>query len=248
MEKNYITEKLKKSNRGENFENHLFSQAQQIELFLFGWIGFQILAILFSFFASLLTPKIDQLMLLTINCASYGNLFVILCIVIGPNGIKTLGKQFTKLKPYMAGLLCFILIIMFNNAYGSILKLINTPISNNANETNVESMTNNYFIPSLIFFGFIGPICEELTYRVGLFSLCKRKSKVFAYIVTIIVFAFIHFDFETNNLVNELLNLPYYAFAAFAFSFTYDNFGFAGSASAHLINNIFSICGTYLLQ
>ncbi|MBP5694703.1 MAG: CPBP family intramembrane metalloprotease, partial [Bacilli bacterium] len=100
-----------------------------------------------------------------------------------------------------------------------------------------------YPITCLFIFGLIGPICEEITYRVGLFSLLKRKNRALAYLVTIAVFALIHFNFSNDpaTLLNEIINLPYYMFAAFAFSFAFDKFGFAASATAHISNNLISL-------
>ena len=131
----------------------------------------------------------------------------------------------------------------FNALYSTFLQLIKVTSSDNANEASLQSLQDIYPLTCLIIFGIIGPICEEMTYRVGLFSLFKRKNKVVAYVVTIAVFALIHFNFslDPDTLVNELLNLPYYMFAAAAFSFTYDKFGFAGSVTAHISNNLLSL-------
>ena len=47
-------------------------------------------------------------------------------------------------------------------------------------------------------------------------------------------------NLDMENLANELLNLPYYIFDALALTFMYDNFGFAGSTFAHILNNVVS--------
>ena len=71
--------------------------------------------------------------------------------------------------------------------------------------------------------------------------LCKRKNRILAYVATIIIFTLIHFDFGAKTMTNELLNIPYYAAAAFAFTFAYDQYGFAASVTAHVANNLFSV-------
>ena len=93
----------------------------------------------------------------------------------------------------------------------------------------------------IIILGFIGPLVEELTYRVGLFTLCKRASTVLAYIVTTLVFAAIHIDFFSENIINELVALPDYLFAGAIFCLLYDREGFGASYLAHVGNNLFSV-------
>ena len=59
------------------------------------------------------------------------------------------------------------------------------------------------------------------------------------------------FDFNNvnyaANLTNELLNMPLYLFAGFAFSFLYDKFGLAASFTSHALNNLVSIISTIIL-
>ena len=46
----------------------------------------------------------------------------------------------------------------------------------NENEEDLRSFIVVYPITSIIFLGFIGPMCEELTYRVGVFGVLKNQS------------------------------------------------------------------------
>ena len=229
---------------------------KQITLFAVGWLGFQILALLYQAFivgilrnalANGYIQSVDQYLLsMTINSITYIFLLIIL-LCISYIDIPKLLKSFKHWQSYLAGAICFAAIMTFNIQYNLFINTLRTigilknPVSDNINQASLVSLDKLYPLTSLIIFGFIGPICEELTYRVGLFSLCKRRSRALAYVITIIVFAFIHFNFDTKNLLNEILNLPFYAFAAAAFSFTYDHFGFAGSLTGHVINNVFSL-------
>lgn len=242
-----IHEPEKQNFRGEKFEIPMFDKWKQLALFLVGWMGFQFIALFVEIIAVSVLRDADAfqtpLVSMTINCCSYGALLLVLfCIIQLSDGLKLL-TSFKNYKAYIAGILCLAAIILFNKVYSIAISFVRLPISNNVNEASIQSLTDLYKVPSIIFFGVIGPICEELTYRVGLFSLCKRKSKALAYIVTMIVFSLIHFNFTSNpiGLLNEVLNLPYYCFAALAFSFTYDYFGFAGSVTAHIINNQLSL-------
>ena len=104
-----------------------------------------------------------------------------------------------------------------------------------------------------LIFGVIGPICEEFTYRIGLFSLTKRLSRVAAYIITPLVFGFIHFGWGSiatggDALIIELLNIPDYILAGVIFAFLYDRFGIGASTTAHVMNNLLSFIQILILH
>lgn len=223
---------------------------KQILLLAVGWIGFRILATIIEIIVGLAFSKYlgvsfkealsNYSASMIINASAYIVLLVLL-LFIAYSDLNKLVKSFKQYQSYIAGVVCVVAIFAFNIFYNMIVQLLKTPVTDNINQQSLESLESLYPVTSMIVFGFIGPICEELTYRVGLFSACKRKSRVLAYAVTIVVFSLIHFNYSTKYLVNELLNLPFYAFAAVAFSFTYDHFGFAGSVTAHILNNVISL-------
>ncbi len=105
------------------------------------------------------------------------------------------------------------------------------------NERLLNDVIATYPALSIIFIGFLAPICEEMTYRVGLFSLLHRYKKWVAYVVTIVIFTLIHIHFTAEDLPNELLNIPLYLLGAIALTFAYDKFGLAGSICCHILNN-----------
>ena len=237
--------------RVSKFGNEMYPPRKQLLLFLIGWIGFQIFAttlqIIVLVFAKIYWGAGEEIlqkysMSMLINGVAYlGLLFAL--VLISQRDILKLLKSFKHYQSFIAGAVCLIAMFAFNFLYSTFLNIIKVTSSDNANESSLQSLQDVYPLTCLIIFGIVGPICEELTYRVGLFSLLKRKNKVVAYVVTILVFAFIHFNFslDAKTLLNEFLNLPYYMFAAAAFSFTYDKFGFAGSVTAHISNNLISL-------
>lgn len=231
---------------------------RQILLFAIGFIGFQILGTLvqipFLLKARADFPGDKQAILkylesarvsMFVNSITYCVIFVILLFIAMPR-IKNLLKSFKESKAYLGALAAFTMIYGFNIVYSIFLGVIGVKTDSNNNQQALESIITVYPLISIIVFGFIGPICEELTYRVGLFDFVKRKNKVLAYIATIVIFTLIHFDFAASNMVNELLNIPYYASAAFAFTFAFDKFGFAASVTAHVANNLFSIIASLI--
>ena len=239
------------------FGSKMIPAVKQLITFLAGWIGFRIVAtfiqMIFIFVGRATGESSAEILgrfetSMIINSFCYISLLIALLLIINLDVVKLL-KSFKQWQSYLAGAICLISIFAFNYIYGitiNVLKefgIINIPVSDNVNEASLQSLQDVYPITCLFVFGLVGPICEELTYRVGLFSLLRRKNRAFAYWITILVFALIHFNFSTNptTLLNELLNLPYYMFAAFAFSFTYEKFGFAASVSAHIANNVISL-------
>lgn len=231
------------------YGNRMIPAIKQLVVFIVGWIGFQALAftvqLIMGVFATAQGSSVDlttNASSIIVNSASYLALLIAIVAIINFD-IPKLFKSFKQWQSYVAGLACLIAIFAFDYLWGFILELLPISSGDNINESSLQTLTSAYPIASLIIFGVIGPVCEEFTYRVGLFSFFKRINKWVAYVVTIIIFAFIHFNFSTDasTLLNEVLNLPFYMFAAFAFSFTYDKFGLAGSLSAHIVNNVMSL-------
>ena len=180
-----------------------------------------------------------------LNGVSYMAIFIVFIVLVGKD-VNEFLKSFKGWKPFVAAAIGFSAIISFNVVYNAILSGFNVAVSDNANEASLNTMVTDFPFTSLLIFAIIGPLVEEITYRVGLFSLLKRVHIALAYVVTIIVFTLIHFDFTSSTMVNELLNIPFYAFAAGTFCFLYHKFGLASSAAAHITNNLFSILATIL--
>lgn len=225
----------------------------QLKLFLLGFIGSQIIStiisLIFTFYGisiygdnvDLVQKFLDSLpVTMFVNSAAYVLTYLGVLLSVG-QGIPLLLNKFKNTKAYGAAFCGIAAIFLFNFIYNAFLSAVGVEISSNLNESTLESISKAYTIPALFMFGIIAPIVEELTYRVGLFSLCSRKGKTFAYTVTIIVFTLIHIEFFTSNILIELLNIPFYCFAAATFCFLYDKYGFAASTTAHIMNNVVSI-------
>lgn len=139
-------------------------------------------------------------------------IFIIL-IFINKKALKWLYASIHK-NAIVEGLAIGLIMLCCTIALGLIISLLPTDTSSNNNQQGIENAFSA--APLLSFFSIVifAPVCEELTYRVGLFGLIAKKSKILAYVITILVFAFIHFDFEAENIINELINLPVYLVGA----------------------------------
>ena len=239
----------------KNPNGAVFAWWKQLVLFLVGWIGFQVIANVIAI--AILNADLAEIVKSAItNFGGYTVLIIGMGLIVWVDW-KKLFKSFKGWKPYVFGLAGFAAIMAFSRVWSIICSFIPLDVTDNANQSAATSIVTSYPIIGFIILGFVGPICEELTYRVGLFSLTKRVNRVFGYVITLVIFAFIHFDFlsivesmKTGNwdiFLNELLNLPFYLFAGLTFTFLYEKYGFASSLAAHVTNNAYSVIMTILL-
>ena len=219
---------------------------RQALLFGLRWLGFQLLAIIVEIIYFSLAGGVPEVMsvhdVTVINSVSYFILFGVLAAISFPC-FKELTKSFKKGSSWLYGVGYGITLIVASIVYGAIIQMI-SPISDNANQTAVTAMINGYPLLSILVVGILGPVCEELTYRVGLLSFLSRINKKAAIIITCIVFGLIHFDFTsigTETFINELLNLPSYIIAGVILSLAYDHKGLSCSMTAHIINNLYNL-------
>lgn len=169
---------------------------------------------------------------------SYSVLFALLITLVFKYIPKFLPK-FANWTPYVVGVGIGLSVILFDELYLRFVNLFyNTGIS--GNESSIREVIARYPVASIFIFGLIGPMCEELTYRVGVFNLIKRWKRVVAYIVAGLLFGFIHMDFK-GNIATEFILLPTYVAPGLLLSFAYDLFDLPCSYTAHITNNLIVI-------
>lgn len=242
------------NNIENNSKNNIENSSKKISIYK---LSFLIVAgivglYLFSIIASLIVKQIPNIgeaeAIGAMQFISYSFLFICLLGIINVD-IKKLFPSFKKIKNYLFGLVVFASILAFSFIYNVIVNAF-YPTQVNDNEATLRSFINIYPGLSILFLCFIGPICEELTYRVGLFGIFD-KYKIPAYIIAPLIFALMHFNFGafgTDAIWNELINLPTYIFSGVAFCFAYDKFGLAGSLTAHVANNLWAVIGFLIVS
>lgn len=214
--------------------------SRQIPLFLVGLIGINVLAVIISLIVAPSIKDDDALRYVLINSINYAILFIVDMLLL-INYFHELIIPFKKGRTYLAGLIGFAVLLGGSTLITYLMELAVPSAGTGENQSVAIQMILRNPAVSIIILGFIGPLVEELTYRVGLFTLCKRASPVLAYILTTLVFAVIHIDFFSDNIINELVALPDYLFAGLMFSLLYDKEGFGASYLAHVGNNLFSV-------
>ena len=228
----------------------------QLVIFATGWIGLQIIASVIQVgFIVFGRVEIEQL---TTNPNILGPLefityfleiiALLLIVVLSKNGIKFV-RPFKSWQTYIFGALAFGALFIFDLLYSNLVVPEN--IGDNQNQQLVIDITKAFPVLSIIVFGVVGPVCEELTYRVGLFGFLRRWNRVAAYIIGALFFAFIHFSLESvlkivaegtmEYFIIELWNIPAYIVCGFVLVATYDLFGFGASTVAHILNNVIGV-------
>ena len=202
-------------------------------------IGFLVANIMFSLIFNQIYQQDAVKGSMLINVCSYIIFFVAAVGVIFPYH-KAFFIRFKSPWPFLIGLGGFFALITGEFVINFITSFIREPTTG-GNQGAAESIITAYPVIAIIVLGIIGPICEELGYRVGLFSFLRRVHPALAYIATALIFGFIHFDISNPDLVNELLLFITYFWAGLCFSLVYEFGGISASITAHVINNLFSI-------
>lgn len=227
---------------------------KRVLIFLLGFIGLTVLQILFlglgfTDWMFFLMPPMEAVKHLNgyFSFLIYCMGLFVLMICAGRDLYEQIANEFRIPKNIRDGVTVGIIILAFTILYNLIVNLF-YPSSANQNETSIESMTLSDPLLSACIIVLIAPVLEELTYRFGLFGFLRRSNRFLAYFGTVLVFSLIHFNYssDTDVLINELLNLPSYMFAAAALSYAYDKNGLACSITAHAVNNLVAVVSTLL--
>ena len=219
--------------------------SKRIILFLMGLVGLQIFAVLAYFFLVGLSKDEKEA---ASNIIAYAVTFAVLVAICFVD-FKKIKHIFSNKNSYLFGFIFGFTIIVFDAGYINLLASIYPDYAISGNEEGVRSIIAIYPICSIIFLGILGPLCEEITYRVGLFGVINKYSKFFAYLISSLIFAAVHFNPLAKNIYVELANLPAYIVPGFIFAFAYDKYGLSCSWTAHMINNLYAVaCHLILLK
>lgn len=231
---------------------------KQLTLFFVGWLGLTIFSIIVSI-AILTIVFIFQgengyqsflessTFLSFVNFFTYTSLFILVLVIAAPSLVKIL-RELMHISSWTKGFGYGFLIILASASLGIVYDVMNISINDNINQETINTLVLELPFMSFITFTFLGPIVEEFTYRLGLFAYLARKSRLLAYGLTLLLFGLIHFNFTNPDLVNEVLNLPFYLIAGGLFCFIYEKEGFGVVTIAHITNNLVSVVSILLLS
>ena len=223
---------------------------KRIIAFLFVSLGISLIATLISdpLYNALSSIYQDQELInqtnLYLNFICYFVAFIVTVALLFKDELMKTLKGFMIPKNVKDGLAIGVVILAVTMSYNLIINLFD--IGSNQNEQAVDSMITINPLISFFTVGIFGPIVEEIGYRYGLFGSIKKFSRIGAYIVTVLVFALIHFNLTpsmtSEEIIIEFLNLPTYLFSAFMLSYAYENNdSLTTSIVAHGVNKLTSV-------
>ncbi len=232
-----------------------------ISLFLLGFVGLSLIALIVQilleapingtflnseFLNTLNEEEIKNSIINFFNSVSlfmyyFITFFIFIILIIVNKESLSYIKSCIHKNAFIEGIAIAIMMFCCSIAYSMFIQMINPSTTSNNNQQGIENAF--YAAPLLSFFSIVlfAPVCEELTYRLGLFSLIAKKSKILAYIVTILFFTLIHFDFSVKTPKEwtiELINMPAYMIGAIFLCFAYARKGnILTSITAHACYN-----------
>lgn len=234
------------NNQGQNNTENKLSKKTCLLMFIIGFAYTGLLLI--SFFVVLIFSSFqmeESLQQILTEVVTY----VILFSLLGYLAFKSKKYFIDNLKNpknYLYGVLIGAAVIVAEIIISTLISSIYQP-ETNANQTMVNDLTTNYPTLMIITTVIIGPICEELTYRVGLYELLRQKNEVFGFIVSGLIFAFVHIGFTDTTFLTEITAFPVYLTIAYLFNLAYKKYGLAGSVTAHAITNLVSMLAILLV-
>ncbi len=177
--------------------------------------------------------------------------------IIGKNKLIRLVETVFTRKALIYGVGGFLSIIAFMVLY-NVLVIQGFGLDTPANQDAVVDMVKARPITSFLLVCVLGVLIEELTYRYSLFGGLLRKNKVLAYVISALVFMFIHsiasFSAEmsangtiTSEIWKQMATMPPYAFSGLVLCYIYDKSESLGSPLiAHFLNNFLVYIGVVL--
>ncbi len=240
---------------------------EKIAFFLLGFLGLQAISFLTSGIISLsgLVQSDYSTAVSLNNFLAYLLLliaFMLFLVLDKRKSWKRVLEDFKDPKAYGYALICVGAIYLVNLLFSLMYSGIEFYGDNENQEIIAQGVTTN---PALMFFSvaIFAPICEELTYRVGLVDSIGHKRRWLGVLLSSVIFGAIHFDWlsclsylfagEDSGIdrflvLNELLNLPVYISSGLVLGFTYALSGRISSAIVgHAVNNTLSFIAMFAL-
>ena len=226
---------------------------ENVFMFLAGWLGFQLLGLILS---AIMDSFVENGALnirqanMAINFITYSIItLVFMTYALTNRRVRnTIRIGFTKNGGGIwDGFLYFFACLFISSLYSMMISGISW-MSENNNQSGLESLASDFPVPLFIMTVFMAPFCEELTYRGGLNTLISRWNKLGGLLISAAIFGLIHFDFQGSivdaiggdpfTLYRELLNLPTYILSGIGLGLAYQSTGNIVSPwVCHLLNN-----------
>lgn len=221
----------------------------KLDKFLLFLIGFAYTGmLLISFVYSLLLSAfvIDKNFFNVLaNSLCYGTLLIIFGYFIFKNREYFLAEAKQK-ENYLYGFLLGIVIVGIEIVISYLMISLLGKQEMNANQEGIEILMKSYPTLMILIAVIIGPFCEEITYRVGLYGCLAEYNEKLGFIISGLIFGFVHIKFTNTTFLAELSSFPVYVAIGMCLNYCYKKHGLACSYVAHAILNLMSVIGVFL--
>ena len=190
-------------------------------------------------------------------CYALGVLYMLVC------ALRFLRQDFDPLCDNLPFILlevivCYCLMLGFNLLLNGVFSLIESLLSDfsvtdftaaNPNNAAVIDMTAEGYGMVEALAVFLAPIVEELMFRAGLFGLLRRYNRFWAYVVSILAFAFYHvWGYALNDPISWLYLLQYIPVTYLLCRCYERSNSIWGSILLHMLINFISLRALTVLQ
>lgn len=243
-----IIDYFKNFNKEKKLEN--FSIIFLILAFLLGYIGLSILAIIVEgcfYLAPDIVEGLGEANFSAIHLFTTYLLLTIIVIIISISykPLTDALKKQIKDKPALIEGLSFGAIALALSMGYSVISSMLFPHDSNNNQQGIELAFEAQPLLIAISVSVFAPICEEFSYRIGLLGACSKKSNIVGFLVSMLIFALIHFDFMAEDIVNELINLPGYLIGGIVLACAYFKRG--NIFTSVIAHSVYNFCQTLLM-
>ena len=184
-----------------------------------------------------------------ISCLSSLVTLVVFVIILKKETFMRLLKNAFSLDTLKYGAITAACLMAFSIVYNNLaIILFELEDGGNANQEAVTVLVKSNPFLGLLAVVILAPVVEELTFRYCLFGEVSKKNKVFAYVISGVVFMAMHSIASISEagglnkaFLQELIYLPPYLFSGLALCYVYDKTSNIGSSvMAHMLNNLVS--------
>lgn len=154
-------------------------------------------------------------------------------------------KEFAKnYRKYLLKIVIYLtILVLFSLVYKVVMNLIFS-ITDTSNNQNIITMFKNNPIPMIILVVLVGPIVEELVFRLTFKKYVRSKNLY--YVLSIIFFTLPHLA-SVTNFQTFLIEFPPYAFLGFMFAkIYYDTNNIHNAIILHILNNLIATISFYI--
>lgn len=216
-------------NRGKSFTRRLsgteIALGYLVALPAFMFCCVYLATALVKFVCLMIGNSVDYYLInMTVNLVNDA-IMAVVCLFIFRKFFKRNLKDFKKKWPtyVFVGIVLGYILCIFGDTVGNLVLRLFTTTTTSVNQSSISSLSHQYPIFMIIMTCFLAPITEELLFRGLVFTSIRKYSRVWAYVISALLFGFIHvMDTVLAGNMSELVQMIPYCFMGLVFAYMYE--------------------------